>query len=886
MDEVVKLDEIEVCASPDLDDNSTECPKKKESISGPGFGDWATGVENGAGFLKDGRGLAEFFEILGKKASKIPDILDIVKAFDSNDTAYELTKTASKIWVSGRVAIWGSVRAIQLAMNSPFPKHPFFLGAAALLGGALGAFGGSEAVDRLFDHLKKWGDSLGDKERSYSEYQKEFQKCLIDFDNKIKDYPIEPLPDDPFGRKAFFEMMRSFDKNYVIPCHNKCKTSSLDISFPTAYETDGSIVFEIKLSTPLDDNLELHIKTMDGSAKAGEDYEEKTKDIITIPAGETSYKYSIKLGIDNKYEGEELFALFAQIKNDAIIKKYNLKPTTVSVGTILDFPQEECPKTPKPNIKPISLNLPPTPVYPTTGGGGGSLRPGGSWSGGGSWGSGGYYPSIPSKPSLPNVPYIECYNEPYLNSMMIVKLPSLNSTRSFVALNYMSKDNSFNLSSPLLKDSPNSLNNKTLDLNTTTSNSNKIYFDMNSDGFKEKMIEWMNEDEAVLVNDINNNGLIDNGTEILGNNYISNLTGSKSLDSYLLLKEFDKNKDGVIDIKDNSNLALWQDKNKNGITDKGELTYIGKDNSPIKSISINPLDTLLSAYDRNHDFKIDNKDIIYNYIYYKDNFDNSIDLYIYGDDSAKSFLDFDTTNHTILTNQGIKRVNEIHFYTDELNLNNIANGDNLNNKLVGNSYANKLYGNGGDDILEGLDGNDTLDGGSGNDKLYGGAGNDTLRGGKGNDLLDGGSWDDRYIFSKGDGIDIIRDSHGNDIIEFDESIKLEDLIVKSNGKDLNISIKSNNTNLLSNQIIIKNYYGNGRIERVKFSDDKVLEVSDIISMMGTNKDDTIYLTNTSQTIYAKDGKDTIYAGSGNNTIIGGKGDDKIFGSYGSDTYIY
>ncbi|QKF64477.1 hypothetical protein [Campylobacter corcagiensis] len=36
---------------------------------------------------------------------------------------------------------------------------------------------------------------------------------------------------------------------------------------------------------------------------------------------------------------------------------------------------------------------------------------------------------------------------------------------------------------------------------------------------------------------------------------------------------------------------------------------------PIKNISINPLDALLSAYDRNHDFKIDNKDIIYNYIF-------------------------------------------------------------------------------------------------------------------------------------------------------------------------------------------------------------------------------------------------------------------------------
>ena len=661
----------------------------------------------------------------------------------------------------------------------------------------------------------------------------------------------------------------------------------IQISSPTVYETEGIAKFTITLDKELKEDLRLDLFTVEGTATEDKDYEgvKKYKNSITIPAGETSYEYTVKIASDGKYEDSENFLLVAEPIYSGI-DVLSLPKYISALATILDFPQEECPKTPKPNIKPISLNLPPTPVYPTTGGGGGSLGPGGSWSGGGSWGSGGYYPSIPSKPSLPNVPYIECYNEPYLNSMMIVKLPSLNSTRSFVALNYMSKDNSFNLSSPLLKDSPNSLNNKTLDLNTTTSNSNKIYFDMNSDGFKEKMIEWMNEDEAVLVNDINNNGLIDNGTEILGNNYISNLTGSKSLDSYLLLKEFDKNKDGVIDIKDNSNLALWQDKNKNGITDKGELTYIGKDNSPIKSISINPLDTLLSAYDRNHDFKIDNKDIIYNYIYYKDNFDNSIDLYIYGDDSAKSFLDFDTTNHTILTNQGIKRVNEIHFYTDELNLNNIANGDNLNNKLVGNSYANKLYGNGGDDILEGLDGNDTLDGGSGNDKLYGGAGNDTLRGGKGNDLLDGGSWDDRYIFSKGDGIDIIRDSHGNDIIEFDESIKLEDLIVKSNGKDLNISIKSNNTNLLSNQIIIKNYYGNGRIERVKFSDDKVLEVSDIISMMGTNKDDIIYLTNTSQTIYAKDGKDTIYAGSGNNTIIGGKGDDKIFGSYGSDTYIY
>lgn len=39
MGEVIKLEPIEVSASPDSNNNSTECPSKKESISGPGFGD-------------------------------------------------------------------------------------------------------------------------------------------------------------------------------------------------------------------------------------------------------------------------------------------------------------------------------------------------------------------------------------------------------------------------------------------------------------------------------------------------------------------------------------------------------------------------------------------------------------------------------------------------------------------------------------------------------------------------------------------------------------------------------------------------------------------------------------------------------------------------------
>ena len=106
--------------------------------------------------------------------------------------------------------------------------------------------------------------------------------------------------------------------------------------------------------------------------------------------------------------------------------------------------------------------------------------------------------------------------------------------------------------------------------NETTTQPNKIYFDYNNDGFKENMLTWFSKDEAVLVNDINNNGFVDNGSEILGNNY-TNKFGNKVIDILSLLDEFDTNNDGVINNKDNTNLALWQDKNQNGKTDENEL---------------------------------------------------------------------------------------------------------------------------------------------------------------------------------------------------------------------------------------------------------------------------------------------------------------------------
>ena len=124
-----------------------------------------------------------------------------------------------------------------------------------------------------------------------------------------------------------------------------------------------------------------------------------------------------------------------------------------------------------------------------------------------------------------------------------------------------------------------------------------------------------------------------------------------------------------------------------------------------------------------------------------------------------------------------------------------------NDTLWGGLGADTLYGGADDDFLLGdyelrpetehgadyLDGgagNDTLLGGGGNDTLYGGAGGDYLRGGPGNnvfgggcgnDYLDGLDGDDTYHFVAGDGIDVIADTGGNNIIKFGSGFTVDSL---------------------------------------------------------------------------------------------------------------
>jgi len=117
-----------------------------------------------------------------------------------------------------------------------------------------------------------------------------------------------------------------------------------------------------------------------------------------------------------------------------------------------------------------------------------------------------------------------------------------------------------------------------------TKDNSEVYFDLDVNGFKEK-VSWIGKNDGFLALDRNENGVIDDGTELFGDR-VELSDGSVASSGFEALSDMDSNNDGVIDANDTdfSKLLIWKDENQNGISEENELTTLKENN--IESISL------------------------------------------------------------------------------------------------------------------------------------------------------------------------------------------------------------------------------------------------------------------------------------------------------------
>ena len=113
------------------------------------------------------------------------------------------------------------------------------------------------------------------------------------------------------------------------------------------------------------------------------------------------------------------------------------------------------------------------------------------------------------------------------------------------------------------------------------------FFDHEGDGWTE-LSRWANEDDGVLVWDKNNDGVINDGSELFGNNTVL-ANGRKAAHGFAALADLDSNGDGVINSSDtawaNLQVMRWTDSDSDGVKDSVELVSL--DTVDVQSFNTN-----------------------------------------------------------------------------------------------------------------------------------------------------------------------------------------------------------------------------------------------------------------------------------------------------------
>ena len=122
----------------------------------------------------------------------------------------------------------------------------------------------------------------------------------------------------------------------------------------------------------------------------------------------------------------------------------------------------------------------------------------------------------------------------------------------------------------------------------------------------------------------------------------------------------------------------------------------------------------------------------------------------------------------------------------------------------------------------GGEGNDDITGNESNNLLFGNDGNDIIRGRGGNDIARGGAGDDTYVWSFGDGRDIVREeaNGGTDIIQLrDDGGNItsldDDMVFRKLGRDLRIDLTFNQGEGQGTMLIVDYETTESRVETLQ-----------------------------------------------------------------------
>lgn len=112
-----------------------------------------------------------------------------------------------------------------------------------------------------------------------------------------------------------------------------------------------------------------------------------------------------------------------------------------------------------------------------------------------------------------------------------------------------------------------------------------VKFELNTSGLQVKT-GWVSSNDGLLVWDRNNDGHINDASELFGNHVLMN-DGSISQNGFTALSDLDTNKDNIVSSDDEAfkNLRVWRDLNQDGISQQNELFTLN--DLDIKSLNLN-----------------------------------------------------------------------------------------------------------------------------------------------------------------------------------------------------------------------------------------------------------------------------------------------------------